>query len=244
MVTDEGVCIRQWDWSETSQTVSIFTRGQGVIRGIAKGAKRENARFSGGIEVMTRAEVISSAKATEGLTLLAAWDLLETYPAARRSLSAFYAGMTMLDLVHHALSERDPHAELYDALVDGLRSLGEPDADRRALLQLLWHVLSETGHRPEVERDAATGAGLETSSSYAFNARMGGLTAEAPQSGAPVWRVRAETVGLLRALSAGRPDAADPAAVDRATRLLALYFREVFACELPSLKQWLDKPPA
>ena len=242
MVTDEGVCIRQWDWSETSQTVSIFTRDQGVIRGIAKGSKRENARFSGGIEVMTRAEVISSSKPTDGLTLLAAWDLLETYPAARRSLSAFYAGMTMLDLVHHALSERDPHPELYDALLEGLRALGGPEGDRWPLLRLLWNVLNETGHRPELHRDASTGGKLEPANSYAFSARMGGLTADTHDSGAPVWRLRAGTVDLLRNLAAGAPAPNDPPSIDRATRLLALYFREVFACELPSLKQWLDKP--
>jgi DNA repair protein RecO (recombination protein O) len=242
MVTDEGVCIRQWDWSETSQTVSIFTRDQGVIRGIAKGSKRENARFSGGIEVMTRAELISSSKPTEGLTLLAAWDLLETFPAARRSLSAFYSGMTMLDLVHHALSERDPHPALYDALIQALRALGGPQGDRWALLRLLWQVLSETGHRPELERDASTGGVLEAANSYAFNARLGGLTADVHNANAPVWRLRAGTVDLLRALAAGAHTPADPASIDRATRLLALYFREVFACDLPSLKHWLDKP--
>jgi DNA repair protein RecO (recombination protein O) len=241
MVTDEGVCIRQWDWSETSQTVSIFTRGQGIIRGIAKGAKRENARFSGGIEIMTRAEVISSSKPTDGLTLLAAWDLLETFPAARRSLSAFYAGMGMLDVVQRSLSERDPHPGLYDALVEGLRSLGEPAADRRALLRVIWKALDETGHRPELARDVSTGGDLEPARSYAFSARLGGLTRDDHGAAPGVWRVRAETVDLLRALAAGSPPDGDEGAVDRATRLLALYFREVFACELPALKAWLER---
>jgi len=242
MVTDMGVCIRQWDWSETSQTVSIFGRDIGIVRGLAKGSKRENARFSGGLEVMTRAEFIVSLKPTEGLMTLAAWDLQETFPAARLSLSAFYAGMTMLDLIHHAIREQDPHPPLFDALLESLRGLGTPASDRLALLRLLWAVLSETGHQPELMLDVNSGKELEPARSYAFNARMGGLTRDAGEGGDGIWRVRSETVELLRGVSVGRGDGTpDVPGVERATKLLALYFREVFACELPSMKVWLGK---
>jgi DNA repair protein RecO len=236
-ITDQGLCIRVWDWSETSQTVSVFGRQTGVIRAVAKGAKRENARFSGGLEVMTRGEFIASIKNTENMALLTAWDLQETFPAARASLSAFYAGMTMLDLVHHAVKDNDPHPALFDALLASLRELGEADHDRWALLRFLWTVLVESGHQPEVFRDAAGGE-LASARSYAFSARLGGLTKDT-QQGDGVWRVRAETVELLRGLAASAGEG-DRAAVERATRLLALYFREVFACELPSMKVQLE----
>lgn len=244
LTTDQALCIRVWDWSETSQTVSLFGRTTGVIRGVAKGAKRENARFSGGLEVLTRGEFIASIKNTEQLALLTAWDLQETFPAARASLSAFYAGMTMLDLVHHAVKDHDPHPALFDALLASLRELGEPGRDTWALLSFLWTLLVETGHQPELFQDAAGGE-LTDARSYAFSARLGGLTKDTPQSegqGAGVWRVRAETVELLRGLAswgAGIKEG-DSAAAQRATKLLALYFREVFACELPSMRGVLE----
>ena len=238
-VRDEAICIRQWDWSETSQTVSLFCRQTGVIRGIAKGAKRENARFSGGIEVLSRGEVIASVKTQGQLSLLIAWDLLESFPAARASLSAFYAGMTMLDLVHHAVHEHDPHPGLYDALLAALRGLGSAESDRRALLGVLWAVLVETGHQPELRRDVGGSEPLARARSYAFSPRLGGLTPDAGAR-ADVWRVRSETVELLRRLEQGAADGqADGASVDRATRLLGRYFREVFACDPPTLQRWL-----
>lgn len=238
LTTDQALCIRVWDWSETSQTVSLFGRTTGVIRGVAKGAKRENARFSGGLEVLTRGEFIASIKNTEQLALLTAWDLQETFPAARASLSAFYAGMTMLDLVHHAVKDHDQHPALFDALLASLRELGEPGRDTWALLCFLWTLLVETGHQPELFQDAAGGE-LTDARSYAFSARLGGLTKDTPQSDG-VWRVRAETVTLLRGLAAGIQEG-DRAAAQRATKLLALYFREVFACELPSMRGVLGR---
>ena len=39
-ITDNAICIRRWDYSETSQTVSLLLRNHGVIRGLVKGAKR------------------------------------------------------------------------------------------------------------------------------------------------------------------------------------------------------------
>ena len=44
---DTAICIRRWDFSETSQTVSLLTREHGILRGLAKGAKREKGTFSG-----------------------------------------------------------------------------------------------------------------------------------------------------------------------------------------------------
>ncbi|MFN9968750.1 MAG: DNA repair protein RecO, partial [Phycisphaerae bacterium] len=70
-VMDDAICIRVWDWSETSQTVSLFCRSLGVVRGLAKGSKRQDARFSGGYELFTRGQagvLITSHDAMATLT--------------------------------------------------------------------------------------------------------------------------------------------------------------------------------
>ncbi|HAC09503.1 MAG TPA: DNA repair protein RecO, partial [Phycisphaerales bacterium] len=50
-IRDEAVCVRHWDFSETSQTVSLFLRDHGLVRGLAKGARRERGSFSGGFDL-------------------------------------------------------------------------------------------------------------------------------------------------------------------------------------------------
>ena len=127
-IIDQAVCIRQWDWSETSQTVSLLCREQGLVRGIAKGSKREKSKFSGGFEVLTRGELQSIMKPTADLATFTAWDLQETFPAVRRSLQSYYSGMYLADLVRHALTERNPHPALFDSLVEALRLLAHPMA--------------------------------------------------------------------------------------------------------------------
>lgn len=235
---DEGICIRQWDWSETSQTVSIFTREHGMVRGLAKGARREKGAFSGGIEMLTRGEILGVQKEAGKLSTLTNWTLRETYPAVRTSLPAFHAAMYMADVVQHLMSVGDPHPGLFDALATALRRLAEGPPEP-AVLALQWAALDEAGYRPELQRDVHARTPLETAPTYLFDARRGGLRRDLPGAGALVetWRVRSETVEVLRALEARCTDGeqhppGEPAA--RASRLLHVYLRSLLGRELPS----------
>jgi DNA repair protein RecO (recombination protein O) len=227
-IPDQAVCIRHWDWSETSQTVSLFTRDHGLVRGLAKGSKRERSNFSGGIDLLTRGQVMMILKPSADLATLTAWDLQEIFPALRSSLNAFYAAMYAADLVLHTLHDRDPHPALFDQLLAALRALGTPDRTAAALFRFQWATLVETGYRPELDADVATGEPLPAAAAYSFAPRLGGFTTEAP---APSWRVRAETLSLLRSPDTGP---VSPATLDRANRLLAAYTREILGREIPA----------
>lgn len=255
-ISGEGVCVRVWEWSETSQTASILTRELGIVRVIAKGSKREKSDYSGGLEPATCGRFTALLKAGDGLSLLTSWDLAEIFPAVRRSLSAFHAALAMMDMVHHALHEQDPHPLVFDALLDGLRAMtGDPHADRCAMLTLASAVLLDTGHGPELGVDVRTGEPLGEARTLAFYPHLGGLSRDVGDDGVRdalhaatghdgdrdaglVWRVRSETVMLLRGVRERGHEAAiegDPAAAERALRLLGSYFREVFQCDPPAL---------
>lgn len=217
LVHDEALCIRHWDWSETSQTISLFTREHGVIRCVAKGAKREKSNFSGGVELLTRAELVVSIKSTGALSLLTSWDLIETFSHARKSLGSFHAGMAILDVCQHSLHEGDPHPELYDAVVGAIRKLGngaggagnggggDASSNRASVLAVLWAALYHTGHAPELQIDIHTSNPLAPSDVYHFMPALGGISAPSSHTGhdagAVIWKVRASTIHLLRRLA-------------------------------------------
>ena len=243
---DQAICIRHWDWSETSQTVSLFARDHGIIRGIAKGARREHSTFSGGIELMTRGEVVVSLKATDALSTLTAWDLQETFRASRATLAGFYGGMAILDIVQHSLQPGDPHPEFFDAAVSGLRALAVAGKEREAVLSVLWRALVETGHAPQLSIDIRSGESLADVPVYGFWPGLGGFSVEttppslmAEPNLQTVWKVRRETLHFLR----GETPIVDPdAATDttrRAMQLLLAYFRWVFSDEVRALTQFV-----
>ncbi len=253
---DQAVCLRTWDWSETSQTVVLMGRETGLIRALAKGSRREGARFSGGLEALTRGEVGVVLKPAGTLGTLTWWDLEETFAAVRRSIGAFYAGLYMADVGQRIVVEGDPHPRLFDALVRGLRSLSAPASGERAsrpwsvVVRFQWAAASEAGLRPELARDVATGSEAAPGTRYhGFDPARGGLTrdpGDGAGTGGPVWRTRAATVEALRRVASdpeplGEPTAepvAEPAAADleRAARLLDAYLRHHLAGDLPSAR--------
>lgn len=230
-IRDLAICIRHWDWSETSQTVSLFTRTHGVVRGLAKGSKREKSPFSGGIELLTMGEVVAITRSTGAMATITAWDLIDAYPAARRSLRAFFVGSYLMDLVHRSLTDEDPHPAMFDRVVEALASLAtDPD---RALLLAQWAALTETGYRPEVRADVLTGEPLGGDAPLTFLPRLGGFAGNAGE--AEGWRVRPETRAVLADLDQGGPPPGAGESVIRAARLLGSYVRHVLGEEPPSM---------
>ena len=242
---DQAICLRVWEWSETSQTVALFSRELGVVRAVAKGARRADARFSGGLEVTARGEMVAIVKPSErspdALATLTAWDLQESFPAVRAALAAFHGAMYMVDVVHHAVRDSDPHPDLFDALVECLRMLGPADASARSLLRFQWETLDSTGYRPNLARPVAGPENDSRERYFQFSPAQGGLIGPAQDPGAggtgpgPLWRVRSETIEAIRAMARtpwgsgagpGVPDVA-PDVVARANRFLAWYLRTV-----------------
>jgi len=235
-VRDEGICLRHWDWSETSQTVSLFGRTLGVVRGLAKGSRREGGRFGGGIDLLTRGEFGAIIKSTTELCTLTEWDLIEAFPGLRESLPRNRAAFYAADLVQRLLAPADPHPGLFDTMVALLRALGGATVPARsdqttqtsqALLHFQWRLLAETGVQPSLE---APGGGV----TLWFDPREGRFTDDQPPLG---WRVRRPTFELLERVDAApMGDVSAPIEVlDRANRLLAAYLREVMQTEPSTL---------
>lgn len=239
-VIDDAVCIRQWDWSETSQTVTLFCRTLGVVRGLAKGAKRPKSGFSGGLEPLTRGQAGVIIRRNSDLALITEWDLAQTFPAVRRDLAAHHAGLYFADLVHQFVRDHDPHPALFDALILALSILREGEPVWGAIARFQLRVLVEAGFAPVLNRDARTGAALLASDDgvYVFEPESGGLvnTGERRAGASAAWKVRAATVDLLRELmivEVGRviEGLSSVESCERAARLLGVYIRYVLGDE-------------
>ncbi len=250
---DEGICVRHWDWSETSQTVTLLTRDHGLLRCLAKGSKREKAPFSGGVELLTRAHLTTIIKPSAELAQLTSWDLIEPMHHARRDHARYLAAMYCVDLIPRIVHDQDPHPGLFDALAATLAAIAgsDPCDPGRGLAAWLtwfqWTLLDETGSKPEIGVDVQTGEALAPAQAVGFAWDLGGLVALTSPPSPPrgegrgeggVGRIRPGTVGVLRGLDAGAEPGDLPGTTDeitRAGRVLAARIRAVIGGEPPAL---------
>lgn len=238
-VKDHAVVIRMLDWSESSQIVVLMTERHGKVSATAKGAKRTTpstlAKFSGGIELLTAGEAVLIIKPTTDLANLIEWNLTDSHWHLRSGLRAYGLAMYAADLVHHVVQDHDPHPATYVALRALLSGLADAEHVARQLLRFQWTVLLDGGFKPELHCDAQTGEALDDAGeTLAFSASAGGLVADTGSSDR--WRVRRSTVDLLRRVASDADiDDADEATVDRANRLMCVYFRAILDRELPTM---------
>lgn len=229
---DQAICVRQWDWSETSQTVSILTHTHGLVRAVAKGSRRPNAPFSGGIELLTRAEIGLIIKPTSDLALLTEWDLAEHFPVLRQSLPVYHAGLYAAELIVRMISDHDPHPDVFDALLDLLRSMTgppsppSPDTTEHALLLFQKRLLHSCGYDPVLDQDVRSGEPLSDAPVAQFVPELGGVIPTGVRPAQPegrvmeAWPVRRGTLAALVDPSIGKPED-----LARGNRLLASYIR-------------------
>lgn len=227
---DQAICIRHWDWSETSQTVGLFGRTLGCFRGLAKGARRERGRFSGGLDLLTRGEVGVILKRDGELSTLTEWDAQEIFPRLREDLQANRAAWYVADVLGRMLPLLDPHPDLFDRTMVLLRSLGSGEGIDPSMLRFQWCLLEETGWQPDLQPPSSSDQGV------AFDPMEGRLVGDADREGP--WKVRPTTLKVLRAVAAGETIPSDPESVQRGNRLLAAHLRHVLGDE-PATMGWL-----
>lgn len=234
---DQAICIRHGDWSETSQLVVLMTERHGKVRGLAKGSKRTSPsavqRYSGGIELLTRGEIVGVLRSNTELATLIEWDLQDDYRHLRTDFAAQQQAFYAADVVNALLADQDAHPRTYHALLAYLDALRQPSDREAALLRFQWTLLDDAGYRPELFDDVHGGGRLPEIEAYTFDPIGGGLT---QRDGRKDWRVRRQTVELLRHVAHGEAPAAADDALRRANRLLCVYLRSILDHELPTMR--------
>lgn len=226
---DIAICLRQWDYSETSQTAALLCKRLGVVRVLGKGTKRADPRFSGGLEIATIGEAVIVPKSNAGLSTLAGWDLRSTCRGARADLQCYYATMFALEVMINLLPEGEPHRDSFLALESLLESVSR-ESWQRDTATYLWRILKDAGFAPRIDRGLA--------GPVVFLPAIGQLTALNEEHRLETaWEVLGSTASALQGIvESGNATNLTSDDAERVGRLLAWYVREIIERDLSTLR--------
>lgn len=109
---DEAIVLRTWPFEEADLLVSLLTRQQGRIKGVARHAMRSRRRFGGALEPMTYVRASYAEKPKQELVRLDAFEIL--WSPLKEPID--YERTAALELVAEVLEEVLPEQAPEDAV--------------------------------------------------------------------------------------------------------------------------------
>ena len=168
--------LHQWDWSETSLILDLFTREHGRLAAVAKGAKRPYSQLRPVLMPFQRLLVLTSkpksATADDGADILLLRSAEYAGAGAALPPARLFPGFYLNELLMKLLARGDPHAALFDAYADALQALAVA-TDESPLRAFELQLLRETGVLPELSRVTTTQAPVRAAGSYHLGGEAG-----------------------------------------------------------------------
>jgi len=185
IVTSEGIVLKTHALGETSRIAVVYTRDHGLVKLVAKGARKTPSRFGYALEPLTRGRYVYYLKADRDLQLLSQADTLTPTGSRIASLERLAHAEAALELIDRLVWGEEPHAELFDLLAAVLEAVTvAPVASLPALtIAFQLQVASLLGYRPRLDACAECGGTL--SQLRLFSPARGGLLCDRCAGGEP-----------------------------------------------------------
>jgi DNA repair protein RecO (recombination protein O) len=169
----EAVILRTWPLHEADQIVSLFTRDQGKIKGVAKAAMKSRRRFGGALEPMTYVRASYAEKPKQELVRLDSCEILSSplsqpIDYVRATVLAFFS-----EVLEDTLPDHDPQETVFRLLLAVLEYTRVEQPWMPLTYFTLW-VTRLMGWLPDLSRCVVCGTSLPGHAAH-FHSQVNGL---------------------------------------------------------------------
>ena len=167
---DQGVVLRTIKLGEADRIVTLFTRGHGKVRGVAKGVRKTASRFGARLEPTSH--VACQCYRGRELDIVTQVETIDAHRRLREHYGCLTHAVSMLEAVDQVALEREPNPALHRMLVRALRTL----ADQRSPVvstAFFWKLLALEGFQPLL--DACVRCGDDAGPFPGFDLDEGGV---------------------------------------------------------------------
>ncbi len=229
----EALTLKKFPMGEADLLVTLYTRENGKVRAIARGARRSNSKLVGHFEPLTQVK-LSLAQGRD-LDYISQAQVLSGFASLKDNLGAITKGLYLAELVDGFGSEANPNQPLYRLVIDALHAIeADPDSDL-PLRFFELHLLQVSGLMPELYRCVECRNSL-TPGRHRFSPNLGGtLCLDCNPTDARLCPLSLRALKVLRLLHRTRM-----AELPTLTMNAALA-RELRALLGITIQYWLDK---
>lgn len=173
--TSEAIVLRTYPVHESDLLITLFTRTEGKIKGVAKAAMKSRKRFGGALEPMTLVRAHYEQRERRDLVRLDAFEILASPLTAFVDYERVVALSFIAEVLDQVLADNDPHDDIFRLTYAVLAHLRKERASIWLSLTYfsLW-ITRLTGFLPDFEECVVCGDAFGARSAY-FHALADGL---------------------------------------------------------------------
>lgn len=191
----DAVVLRHADWGEADRLLWLYTREQGKLRAVAKGARKPRSRKAGHLQPFTRVALMLARG--RDLWIVTQAETIDAYLPLREDLHLTGQASYALELVDRFTYEDGENRSLYDLLASTLARLAAGDDVFLAMRFFEIRLLDFLGFRPELFICVSCGQEILAVNQF-FSAQQGG--ALCPRCGPGVAGARPVSMEALKYL--------------------------------------------
>jgi DNA repair protein RecO (recombination protein O) len=169
----EAIVLRTYAFRESDLLVTLFTRLEGKLRGVARAAKKSRRRFGGALEPLTYVKASHEDREGRELARLDACEVLESPLGSQVSYPRAVALAHVAEVLDELLPEREANDAAFRLAISVLAQLRGREFWLPITYFDLW-MARLMGYLPDISECIVCGCGLEGSQAY-FHALADGL---------------------------------------------------------------------
>ena len=169
----EAIVLRTYPLREADLLVTLFTRVEGKVHGVARSAKKSKRRFGGALEPLTHVRAFYDVRERRDLARLDSCEVLESPMASEISYPRAVALGHIAELLDELLPDHEANDAIFRLTLSVLHILDGPDIWMPITYFDLW-LTRLVGFLPELTECVVCGRNLNGDRAY-FHALADGL---------------------------------------------------------------------
>lgn len=169
----EAIVLRTYPFRESDLLVTLFTRNEGKVRGVARAAKKSRRRFGGALEPLTYVKVTYEDRERQELVRLDACEVIESPLTSEVSYPRAVALGHVAELLDELLPDREANDAVFRLALSVLAQLRGTEFWQPVTYFELW-MARLMGYLPDLSECLTCGRVLNGSRAY-FHALADGL---------------------------------------------------------------------
>ncbi len=117
LVTDEAVILRSVKYGDTSKILTLYSKNNGKINCIVKGARNIKSKVLGVIEPFNQITIVFYHKQNRDLQMLSKAETIKNFSVIKTDLDKLTIGYRILEMMNKAVYDNEHSLELFELLI-------------------------------------------------------------------------------------------------------------------------------